>query len=416
MSSRYFFSDYDIYEFIENRKLQLSSAIRSLDQNTLLNSYEDEIVAMLVNQFRLDVPAIIDDQIHVADHGETQVDVSRDPNRGFIDRSKPFYDLGTKITIAVPFVGDPQLFKVRPNMYSHRMPDGVIVDKEIHFVYTTAGEDTKVIESAFKRTVIEIKQYLDVMRGFADNLFNNQLEALIRQQVNARKNKILSGVGMVASLGLPIKRREGPPTTYAIPLKRRKPKIQLPPATTTAFPPEPILALEEYEHILSIMKNMVRVMELSPKAFEKMKEEDLRTHFLVQLNAQYEGNASGETFNFQGKTDILLRINGKNVFIGECKFWKGEKVLTETIDQLLSYLSWHDTKTAILLFNRNANLSKVLQQVSPTVKSHQVCKKEHSQIDETTFRYTFTQPNDPNRHLLLTVMVFDVPILAKKSK
>lgn len=30
-------------------------------------------------------------------------------------------------------------------------------------------------------------------------------------------------------------------------------------------------------------------------------EEDLRTHFLAQLNAQYEGQATGETFNFQGR-------------------------------------------------------------------------------------------------------------------
>ena len=38
-----------------------------------------------------------------------------------------------------------------------------------------------------------------------------------------------------------------------------------------------------------------------------------------------EGQATGETFNAAGKTDILLRIDGKNVFIGECKFWKGPK-------------------------------------------------------------------------------------------
>lgn len=84
--------------------------------------------------------------------------------------------------------------------------------------------------------------------------------------------------------------------------------------------------------------------ERSPKAFEQMGEEDLRSHFLVQLNGQYEGRATGETFNFQGKTDILIREGDRNVFIAECKFWHGEKQLLETIDQLLSYLSWRDTK------------------------------------------------------------------------
>jgi hypothetical protein len=28
-------------------------------------------------------------------------------------------------------------------------------------------------------------------------------------------------------------------------------------------------------------------------------------HFLVQLNGQYEGQATGETFNFEGKTDMI---------------------------------------------------------------------------------------------------------------
>src|SRR4029077_3780088 len=77
--------------------------------------------------------------------------------------------------------------------------------------------------------------------------------------------------------------------------------------------------------------------------------------FLGAAQCAYEGDAAGETFNFQSKTDILIRKDGKNVFIAECKFWKGEKAFGETLDQLLSYLSWRDTKTAVVLFNRNAD-------------------------------------------------------------
>jgi hypothetical protein len=78
-----------------------------------------------------------------------------------------------------------------------------------------------------------------------------------------------------------------------------------------------------------------------------MGKEDLRSHFLVQLNGAFHGQATGETFNFQGKTDILIRVDGKNIFIAECKFWKGEKSFPATLDQLLSHLSWRDTKTAV---------------------------------------------------------------------
>jgi hypothetical protein len=84
----------------------------------------------------------------------------------------------------------------------------------------------------------------------------------------------------------------------------------------------------------------------------------LRTHFLVQRSGQYEGRATGETFNYQGKTDILIREENRNVFIAECKFWKGEKQFLETIDQLLPYVSWRDRKAAILIFDRNAKLQR----------------------------------------------------------
>ena len=83
--------------------------------------------------------------------------------------------------------------------------------------------------------------------------------------------------------------------------------------------------MSEYEEILRMMQSMAQVMELSPHVFETLGEEDLRTHFLVALNGQYEGQATGETFNFQGKTDILIRADGRNVFIAECKFWSGGK-------------------------------------------------------------------------------------------
>src|SRR5207302_8442880 len=107
--------------------------------------------------------------------------------------------------------------------------------------------------------------------------------------------------------------------------------------------------------------NMASVMERSPSAFASMDEEALRSHFLVQLNGHYEGQATGETFNYEGKTDILIRVNGKNIFIGECKYWDGPKKLLETLDQLASQTTWKDTKVAIIVFNRRKDFSAVLK-------------------------------------------------------
>jgi len=95
-----------------------------------------------------------------------------------------------------------------------------------------------------------------------------------------------------------------------------------------------------------------------------------------RYGVQYSGQATGETFNAHGRTDILIRVDGKNIFIAECKFWKGGEYLVEAIIQLLGYTSWRDTKTAILIFNRNKNLSAVLTQIPEIFKKHPNFKKQ----------------------------------------
>ena len=159
---------------------------------------------------------------------------------------------------------------------------------------------------------------------------------------------------------------------------------------------------------------MALAMERSPRTFSKLKEEEIRDFFLIILNAHYEGQATGETFNYGGKTDILIRVEGKNVFIAECKFWRGEKTLIKTIDQLLGYTSWRDTKIAILLFNKNKDFNYVLEKIDTIVKGHSCYKREISLKsrklnNETVFSYIFHQPEDVNREIFLTMMVFNIP-------
>ena len=154
---------------------------------------------------------------------------------------------------------------------------------------------------------------------------------------------------------------------------------------------------------------MAHVLERSPKAFYNLDEEGLRTHFLVQLNGHYEGQATGETFNFHGKTDILVRSGDRNIFIAECKFWGGPAKLTDTIEQLLGYLSWRVSKTAILVFNRNRNFSNVLAAIPQTVMAHPNSRLDDGKRGETGFRYRFRHKDDPAKLLHLTVLAFDVP-------
>jgi hypothetical protein len=243
-----------------------------------------------------------------------------------------------------------------------------------------------------------------------DHKFNEDIKLLARSQIETRKDKLSKDIALIKEIGYPIKKYDGVEETYAVPLKRKVVTIEKPIPKTESDIPDPKLKLDDYGEILRIISNMALVIERNPKAFRNLDEEDIRTFILMFLNGQYEGNATGETFNFDGKTDILIREGGRNIFIAECKFWHEQRGLTATIDQLLGYTSWRDTKTAIILFNRNRNLSDVIIKIFETTISHPNFKQQLEKINETTFQFIFAQKNDANRSILLTILIFDMPI------
>ncbi len=165
---------------------------------------------------------------------------------------------------------------------------------------------------------------------------------------------------------------------------------------------------EEYERILSTLHHMALVMERNPETFCAIGEEALRDHFLVQLNGTYEGQATGETSNGRGKTDIIVRLQGENIFIGECKFWGGEAKLQETLEQLLGYTTLRDNQLGMLIFNRNKGFSAVLEKIPAIIRNHPSFFREANH-SETQFRFVLKHPDDSECKLNLAVLVFNIP-------
>ncbi len=401
------FYEGDLYRIIENQKQQLIREIDGLDTNYILNTSPDDLSEYFEKKYRLTAPVLKVDQIYV-DQGETNIDVSRDHSRIIFDRSRPIYIKGTLVEFIIPFEGEADLFKFKPSTFNFNPPRAIVERQEVHLKYARADHGADELRKEFDHDLQNIQDFLGWVAGDVAP-FNSAVKQTARQHIEKRREKLLKDQGMAAALGFPMRKRNDAPQTYTAPVNRSKLPIQRPQATTAPYKPEPTLDTQEYEHILNVMSNMVLVMERSPKAFSKMGEENLRDHFLVQLNAQYEGQATGETFNYDGKTDILIRVEGRNVFIAECKFWKGPEGLSKTIDQLLGYTSWRDTKTAIVLFNRNKGFSEVLLKIPEVVKAHPNFKRQLEYRSETGFRFVLHQPNDKNREVLLTILAFDLP-------
>ena len=378
-----------------------------MDGNRLLNTSVDDLCNYFEEKFRINVPVLHEDRIVVSQE-EAKVDVSQDPMRFIRNRSQPFYIPGTLVEVTVPFSGDSEAFKIRPTTFTTTLPRGEINNNSL--VIRVKGTDLKPqqVRAEIDRALGEIKKYLEWLRGNASG-FNEKIRQLASERINWRRQKLLSNQSLVANLGFPLKERTDVPRTFTAPNVQRRITPTMPPASTAPYEPEPTLGNDDYEHILSVMANMVLVMERSPSGFAAMDEEALRSHFLVQLNGHYQGQATGETFNYEGKTDILIRANGKNIFIAECKYWNGAKKFGETINQLLGYVSWRDTKTAIIIFNRNRNFSQVLDNIPDSMRAHPNFKRELDDDGEGRSRYVFAHRDDRNRELILTVMAFDVP-------
>ena len=392
MRKQTLFNKDNVSSLIVRHKEKIENEIEKLNEEYLLTVNLDEVIQYFVDTYFFNVPTLQNNSIEIAQD---------DNNQHLL------------VKIYVPFEGDPKLFNVSPSSKSNIHIDHTIevTEREVIIIINIDGRiitnDTLRVKEIIDKIINNIDKNLSSLRTDLEP-HNQTLQGNIHKRLIDLKNEFESKNKFISSLGFPLRKRENTPLTYVVPTIRKKVLSTLP-VNSSVTKLDPVIELSEYENILNIINNMVMVMEKSPNAFKNMNEEDLRYHFLVQLNGQYEGQATGETFNFEGKTDILVRYEGKNIFIAECKFWDGPIKLTQTIEQLLQYTSWRDTKTAIIIFNRTKSLSAVLKKISPTIENHQNYIRTLDSKSETTFKYIFRHRDDPERELYLSVLVFEVP-------
>ena len=404
--SNLLFSNLDLRASLDARRQAIDSEVRALDPNRLLNTSPDDLARFFVEKYPMEPPALYRDQWSVESKEETE---TRE------DYGHRFTATVQRLYVHIPFVGDRDLFMSRASTFTMSPPRGVVGAQTLTLAFTPGQQGgPEAVRALIDREIDEVERHLAWIRNDLE-AYNGSLGAIADQAIRRRREQVLHQQGLVAGLGIPLRERAGAPETYVVPAVRRKAVPTLPAASTAPFKPEPVLAMEHYDHILDVIQNMTTVMERSPATFARMDEESLRDHYLVQLNGHYQGSATGEKFNNQGKTDILIREQDRNIFIAECKFWKGAKGYAATIDQLLGYSAWRDTKTAIVVFNRNRDTTKVLEEVKKTTEAHANYKRTPAWTHESGYRFVMHHPADSNRELIMTVLVFDVPAPAPRG-
>lgn len=410
-STSLLFVKYNLSDLLRNNKELMINEINSIEGERFLNTAQADLVKYCIEKYTIDTPRLLKESITAAEE-EMQVDVSRYSDRLVFDRSRPCYVPGQLIKITIPVKGDTDLFHAKPNTSTSSPPRALINKDSLQLIYEipSGGSNEPDINGMINRTLRDIEEYLKWIENDA-KIFNNSIAPIAESIITRRRELLLKNQHRIESLNIPIATRKNVPSTYAVPDIKRKIVPILPVASSSPYSAEPTIGLKEYDHIIKIVHNMARVIECSPSSFVSMKEEDLRQHFLLQLNGQYEGRATGETFNYCGKTDIIIKESNKNLFVAECKFWKGPEKYIETIDQILNYTTWRDTKTAIFVFNKNKDTTSVISKIDEVTPKHPNFKRKIEWHHESGFRYIFHHNSDKNKELYLTVLIFDVPTL-----
>lgn len=374
----------------------------------LLNRPEHELVEALTADHLLTAPVPDTDGIQVLDDDQEVIhELGGFPYATQRGATVPVRF--RRITFAVPFTGDPKLFTLQPSTFTLNPPRGTIHGSELHLHWESPANEQATAEQVrtwLDQQLAAIQNYLTSTVADVE-AHNQQIKNLAAGHVAARRAKLVQGRELRNALGYPLRRRDDA-ASFAVPVTRKKIQTsRVTPAAPTGKTPDPYLADADYEAVLGTLLNLRNALERSPRLVAGMGEELVRDWLLVGLNAVYEGRAAGEVFNGDGKTDILVREQDKNVFIGECKIWRGPKTIPDTLNQLLGYLTWRDTKAALLLFIRGQDKMDVIAKALVELKNHPNFRAQAGDDTEgERYNFRFASTRDPQQIIRVAFMPF----------
>ncbi len=398
------FGQYELSNALDKQIDTLRKEVRAENKNELLNANEAEYINYLVSKYQVAPVEFKLDDKYVSSR-EENIPSEMFP-QDFFSRPGNSYSR-TVITYHIPFEGDPDLLKMAPSSRLLWSAEVKTADQEVLFEIINFRNDPEQIKKEASSIISNIVQQGGMVNEDLDR-YNDGLERVATEIVQARKKEIFIESDLLSSLGVPIEKVSDLPDTFSVPVQKKKPLITKPSSSIEPFHPEPILDDKTYSEILGICHDLGVEVERHPSLYKGKGEEDLRDYFIMALSPHFQ-SVSGETFNKSGKTDILIRHNRSNIFIAECKIWKGAKAHNSTINQALSYLTWRDSKAAIFYFVQNKEFGSVLAQIEATTLEHDCFVKEGKKVNDAWFSYKFHLVGDSTRGVDLAIQCFHFP-------
>lgn len=403
------FSGGRISDIFQRHYDSIKATIEGESENYILNVNETEYIEHLESKYKLSVPEIHFDQVY-ADSYEGDVPAEYFPGGYNVYGGKTYKR--EIIQFFIPCSGDISLLNNCPASVIYIGGGGQfeIRNNTLLVEFINFSNNAEEIKRNYENEANGIHGNYNALKKDIEN-YNNSLKGQITSQINQRKQKLLSKYNLLSSLGVPLKKKDNVASTFSVPKPQLREKIEVKPVVhEKGFNPEPTLDNENYRKILKLINDVGKNFERMPSVYKDKGEEALRDHILMTLDPNFEfGSASGETFNKTGKTDIQLRHDSSVIFIAECKFWSGEKKYLATIDQLLGYLTWRDTKASVIVFVRQKDFTAILEKIKSETGNHPNHLGFVDKPDENWFNFRFHINGDRNREVKLAVQLYHLP-------
>ena len=384
---------------------RMHSSVESVTADGFARMSVDELAADIAERLRVEPPRLLKEEIQQGEPEERYA-TSRDP---FFERS--VRSRLVAVEFFVPFTGSENALTIQP---THSLVtdwrEFRLVDHEIVMTFEGVAPEPADLQRWYARMIGNLEKQLSYLerdlRGW-----NSHLESKLRQLLEGRRRALEHDEKLVGSLGLTMRRRGDAPRP--VPLQRkhlattRKNQGGTRGASDTPPSNDPRLTRAQYEEIVSILGETATGFERSPRTLVKLTEEEIRDQILIVLNSHFRGQATGETFNAAGKTDILVRVEDRNAFIGECKFYRGPKSVTSAVGQLLKYLAWRDAHAAlVLIFRGIKGPTEAIRRSIEAIRDHASFVREVSDRDAESGRYEWivAHPDDSERRIHVTLI------------
>ena len=390
------FTGVNIQSENRNRKQKAKKEIEDEDPNAIAEVEKDEYLDYIEGEYGYDPLKIALDDV--------SIDVEE-------------YSREEDPTLIVPVSGNSDVLEYQPSKYKsgRKYTAKIKADRdEIRIKLggrpSRGGWDKESIQTEIDRIKEYIQFHWDHLQTDIES-FHQELRDTAEGALNRRREEIREQREMLDEIDVPLQKRDDTPNTISVDAPKRRMSVEKPePSGNYAGEPAPTVPKETYRDILDAIQDIGTGFERSPRLFESHGEEELRDFLLFFLEMNFEGTATGETFNKSGKSDIMLRWkDGTNVFVAECALWDGGQYFAEKIDQLFNYLTWRDSKAAVILFVQRQEIEPVREQIDSGGDSHDCIIELTDQPNESWWQYRGHFPDDPDRELDLAVFAFHIP-------